>query len=1386
MPDDLPLPNRSWRLLSWAARLLLWAVLGVWALVALTWGTLHAVIVPRIAEWRVPLEAVASSAVGVKVGIGQIEASSRGAIPSFELRDVRLYDAQGRAALHLPQVRVALSVASLWRLGLEQLVIEAPVLDVRRTRDGRIEIAGLDLSGPNQRDTSALANWLFSQSEIALRQGTLRWTDEQRALPTVEWRAVDLVLRNPGRRHQLRLDATPPLAWGDRFTVLGDFSRPLLAREPGRWADWVGTWHADLPRVDLAAWRPYLLDSGSAAALDSVKTGQGAVRLWADMAAGSLTGATLDTVLRDVRLEGAHTPAPWMLTRVQGRLEWARSGRTDTFTTADLSFATDDGFQWPAGRVQVAHSPAQDDLPADWALQAERLDLGLLQRLAERLPLDASWRNALQAIQPQGLLRQIDARWSGASRGQPPRWSAKGQAEALSLAAAPVPAVEPGRRAPRPARPGVRGAVLSFDFNQAGGQAQLGLDGGALELPGVFEEALLPFDRLQADLRWTQRGEDTEVQVSQLRFANPDLQGDARLTWRTSDPATSTSRSRFPGVIDLQGQLQRADAARVHRYLPLEMDAEARRYVRESVREGQASQVSFRLKGDLWDFPFERPQQGDFQVQAQFSGVDFQYVPAYLGPEGAPGWPALQRLQTRLDIDRTSLRLSAGSGTVAGASGLRATQAEGRLDNYMAANPVLRVQARVAGPAGETLGFVNRSPLRGITAEALAQARASGNAEVSFELQMPLSAEGAKDPQVKGQVVFNGNDLQITPDTPLLARTTGRLEFTERGFTVSNASARLFGGELRFDGGLRTQGGEPVLRFQGQGSASAEGLRQAREWAPVARLAQFATGAAAYQLQLGFRGGHAEWSLTTGLQGMALALPAPLGKDAASVLPLRLDSRLQPGGQRDALALDLGPPGAWVASARYERDLGPSAAVVRRGALALATRLSEPVDLPEPGAVQARVDLPEIDLDAWQRVWDAGSPTAVPSTASGAPAAGPDLAAYLPTRWAVSAGSVRLDGRRFQRLLVGGSRAGPVWRANVDADELNGYLEYREPVGPTAGRLYARLARLNLPASRADEVEQLLRQPPATVPALDIVVDEFQLAERRLGRLEVQATNRRNEGQNEWRLTQLNLSVPEARLQAVGNWAALGAPATAQAPGSPVPRRTALSLRLEVQDAGALLTRFGLPGTVRGGRGLIEGNLGWIGSPQAFHYPSLSGQLKVNIERGQFLKADPGAARLLGVLSLQSLPRRLVLDFRDVFSEGFAFDFFRGDVRIEQGVAQTNNLQMKGVNAAVLMEGRADIARETQDLQVVVVPDLNAGTASLITSIINPAVGLGSFLAQFLLRQPLQQAATQTFQITGGWADPQVTKIEPRPATATPSAPSTPSAAPPSSEKDKP
>ena len=311
-----------------------------------------------------------------------------------------------------------------------------------------------------------------------------------------------------------------------------------------------------------------------------------------------------------------------------------------------------------------------------------------------------------------------------------------------------------------------------------------------------------------------------------------------------------------------------------------------------------------------------------------------------------------------------------------------------------------------------------------------------------------------------------------------------------------------------------------------------------------------------------------------------------------------------------------------------------------------------------------------------------------------------------------------------------------------------------------AGRVYARLSRLSIPKSDVDPVETLLDQQAASVPGLDIVVEDFELRGKRLGRVEIEAANRVNresghEPVREWRLSKLNVTMPEAQLTATGAWAT-----AVNAQGAQARRRATMDFKLVVGNSGALLERLGAGKAIRGGKGELSGQVSWAGSPLSLDYPTLAGQVNVAIDSGQFLKAEPGAARLLSVLSLQSLPRRLAFDFRDLFEEGFAFDSVTGDMTIGEGVARTNNLRMRGSAALVLMEGSADIGRETQDLRVVVVPEINAGTASLAYAIINPAIGIGTFLAQYFLRKPLIEAGTREFHVSGPWADAKVDRVE--------------------------
>ncbi|GAB2606315.1 YhdP family protein [Ramlibacter solisilvae] len=1355
MNDRPPTPSRRLKAYAAVAKGALWLLMAAWLVLALAWGALHAWIVPRIGELRPALETEASQVLGVPVRIGRIEARSEGLVPSFELNDVLLLDPAGRAALRLPRVLATMSPRSLLRFGFQQLYIDRPELDIRRDATGRIFVAGLDFSRGGDTEGRGI-DWLFSQTEFVIRNGRLRWTDEARAAPPLTLDGVDVVMRNGTRRHALRIDATPPPEWGDRFSVRGIFRQPLLSQRPGRWQDWEGQLYGELARVDVSQLRRYT-DLGF-----EVSEGHGAVRAWADISHGQIAGGVVDLALGGVNARLAPRLAPLALQSISGRVGGQLLAGGFEVETRDLQFETQEGVRWPGGNVFLRWTDAHGLVPVRGEIRADKLDLFALGQIASRLPLDPDTHAALAAYAPRGLVETLSAKWEG-PREQPLRYEARGRASRLEIASRPLPAASAAHGA-HPGTPGIRGASVDFELTQAGGRGKLQVRKGAVDVPGVFEEPVIPLDELSADVQWKIDGQDISVAVNNLKLANADTQGEAQIRWHTGSGAR-----RLPGVLDLQASVSRADGSRVWRYLPLDVPKSARDYVRDSVTAGVATGGRFRVKGDLHDFPFKDPRQGEFRVSAEVQGVNFAFVPRTL-TRGATAWPALTGLGGELVFERQGMQVNGAKGRLAGAPGL-AVQAEARIADFH--HSVVAVSAQMRGPLAEALAVVNGSPVSPMINQALAKASGNGNAEVQLKLELPLAALDRS--KVQGQVALAGNDIQITPDTPLLARARGTVSFSERGFTIAGGQARALGGEVRIEGGTRTPAtgakGAPDngVQIRAQGTATAEGLRQARELGLVARLARDASGSAAYAVNLNFRRGLPEVAVTSNLQGLALNLPAPMGKSAEAALPLRFENALTreslaPGASTlvDQLTVEVGR----VASVVFVRDVTGADTRVLRGAIAVGLAPGETVTLPEQG-VMANINLAHVNIDQWERVLGAAPAPAAPGT-SGAPAAPSRSAAgsgaaagYLPTQLAVRAQELVAQGRTLHNVVVGGARDGGLWRANVDAAELNGYVEYRQPGAGAAGRLYARLARASIAAGSAQQVESFLAdEQPAALPGLDIVVDDFELRGKKLGKLEIDAVNRGGPGR-EWRLNKLNLTMPEAAFSATGNWAVANA-MTARAIATPERMRTVLRFRLDVADSGQLLTRMGTKGVLRGGKGRMDGQIGWLGSPLSLNYATMDGAFNVNMESGQFLKADPGLAKLLGVLSLQSLPRRLTLDFRDVFSDGFAFDFVRGDVTIQDGIAATNNLQMKGVNAAVLMEGKADIGRETQDLRVLVVPEINAGTASLALTAINPAIGLGTFLAQMFLREPLARAATQEFHIDGTWADPRIARVNHR------------------------
>ncbi|HCA26579.1 MAG TPA: hypothetical protein DEP05_02875 [Betaproteobacteria bacterium] len=401
--------------------------------------------------------------------------------------------------------------------------------------------------------------------------------------------------------------------------------------------------------------------------------------------------------------------------------------------------------------------------------------------------------------------------------------------------------------------------------------------------------------------------------------------------------------------------------------------------------------------------------------------------------------------------------------------------------------------------------------------------------------------------------------------------------------------------------------------------------------------------------------------------------------------------------------------------------------------------------LPKQPGVWLGGRLAALDIDRWRALWarmpDGGG--------SAAGLAGLNL----------DVDQVTAFNRRFRKVqararATGGGR----WQVALRGPDIDGTI-YWQPQGN--GKITARLKRFTLPPA-----EQMLQAAPGktaaqetrTFPALDIVCDNLRINRRALGRLELAAAYSHNvlpaATDDDWRIDRLLLSNADFTLDAHGRW--LNWLSTPQ---------TQLTLTLAVKDIGRFLGRFGYPGMVSGGTAKLSGKVAWAGSPQHINYPTMSGTLALTADNGQFLKVDPGIGKLIGLLSLQSLPRRITLDFRDIFSEGFAFNHMSSTLRLRRGILASDDFTMEGPAALVEMSGKTNLAKESQALTVRVTPLLGESVSVAGALLGGPVVGITSLLLQKILKDPIGHLVSYEYAISGTWDDPQVSKLGKKPVT---------------------
>ncbi len=1037
-----------------------------------------------------------------------------------------------------------------------------------------------------------------------------------------------------------------------------------------------------------------------------IERGEGALRMWVDVKASQPASVVADLELTDVQATLDPDLAPLTLSHLAGRVRWKIAGTHTDVSAQGLSFALPGGSTTaPANFTLVVDSPQARGGPRG-RIGFDRLELAPLAATAGHIPLPAQLRRDLARFEPRGTLSDATIQWTGAIDA-PSTYKASGRFQGVGFAT-------------QDAWPGVSNASGSIDFDQTRGSVRLAAQALTIALPRVFTEPL-SFDSLQGDFGWDRSAGTLQVAVKDLAFANATAAGTASGTWRARDGG--------PGDIDLTAQLTRANLADTWRYAPLRVGASLRNWLHRAITQGVSKDARLTLGGDLAQFPFPQGKGGQFTVVAKVQGAALDHT---------EGWPAITGIDANLRFDGPRLSVDISQGTVSNAQ-IVATHAE--VADLWSEQPVLSIDGSASGPTSAFLDFIAHTPIAGWIDHATDDASATGESRLALKLSLPLADSSGTT--LAGTLQLADNAITF-PGVPPFTGVDGSIAFTQDGVRARDVVAQVLGGPatLRIDSGA-----DGVVHVDATGTADLQQLR-AQHASP---LLDHVSGNADWKFALAARNGVPAWSIDSTLQAAAIDLPAPLRKAAGVTTALHVE-RSELDAKDDRIVVDYGPA---VRLLLHRRDSAEGMEVDR--ALVLLGKAATGSAMPERPGIRVRGDVASVDVDHWLAL--------VPGAGSGVPDAGGKGLALEAID--VDAAHLSVFGRGFTQVGVSAQRDGADWKLKLDGSALSGTAVWHgAQAGAPNGRLVARLARLSLPPA-ADAANAPGPGAPAAPapgasaapaagaatnhwPEVDLAADAFSSKRHALGSLELVA----DPTGPDWQIRKLSLANDAGRIDARGWWR--------NATGH---SQTRLDVAIDVKEAGAFLARFGWPDVVKGAATRIDGEVAWDGAPSAFDYPTLSGSFKLKSERGQFTKIEPGVGRLLGVLSLQALPRRITLDFRDVFSEGFAFDSVTGNVRMQNGVMHTDDLRLTGPSAIVDIAGDADLAHETQQLKVKVQPSLSSGVSAgaaalfLANPLVGAAVGAGTLLAQKIFNNPFDQLFSYEYTVSGGWDDPLVARV---------------------------
>ena len=962
----------------------------------------------------------------------------------------------------------------------------------------------------------------------------------------------------------------------------------------------------------------------------------------------------------------------------------------------------------------------------------------------------------LAILNPQGNLIDLNFRWSDILPSTKPLWSVDTYFRAIAF-----------KRLEK--IPGANGLSGHIFVGEKGGEVLIHGKLGTFDFGPVFRQEL-QFNKFKADIQWKKENAAIDITADKITASNNDInlhaKGSLKIplapnnTLNETNPAPvnpsnhngtpknnafikqTLSHSLSP-IIDLEAEFSVSDASKKSLYLPVSvLKPKVVKWLDKAIIAGKSSHGILLLKGVLSDFPFDK-NNGTFLVDAQITDAELDYVPE---------WPVLKDLSLRLIFEGHSMRIEANSGSVMGAHIQSAVATIPILAKGIDA--VLTVQGKVTGDLKQGWRFLQESPLKKSYGRYLESFNLRGPLQLGLQIVVPL--ENDTDPvRVSGAVNLQQAQLQLPLPNLAVNQLQGDVQFTEQSITAPQLIGQLFDQPLHLSIQPSKQSITaltPVNTAQSKSLPNSAAQNNGTIVAfdsqvPIKSLAyyfpseywQYFDGLLQYQGSILFSSSATrpdQLILKSDLKNVQVALPTPLTKSAMQILPSQVTINL--GKSRASSQSDQ----YRTLTASYGDRLGIALALtgdpskkmgIYGGELRFGNVIPPNVDTIQSG-LKLSGQFAELPWQEWRDFMAKSNQNKQMKNSRNQPLfRGADLQISHFKLWGQDLSPVRLQLNRSSNR--------DAWQVGIQSRQVTGKLLLPDQVDQT---IVANFQQLYL----AQSSETMGKLDPTNIPPVDFYCNDFHQGSVSFGTVKLQLRPTHN-GLD---IAQLNVANPAYTLLAQGNWSKSRSNSV-----------SALSGTLKSNDFSKALRSWDIPAAIESKRATISFDLQWMGAPYDFTLSQTSGRLHLDLANGQLADVGSGTAmnlgKVLNLLSIQSITRRIQLDFSDLTGTGFAFDKFAGDIRLSNGIADVNHLELFGPVAAVNITGKIGLAQKDYHLLLHIQPHLTSSLPLVATLTAGPVVGAVAWVANKVLSPEFEKITRYTYEMIGPWSKPIIQSV---------------------------